>query len=364
MHGYNFGGLLQALATKKILEDHGHEVITLDYHPAKRMELIRQLTFNISTIHKFIGIWLDKQKFSSVSQFEDFRTNNFTFSPSCYSSKQLSKFCQAQDMDAVVVGSDQVWSADWIKPAYFIDFNLKNNCKRIALSACCGHYSENQKYLDYCGNVLNKFDAISVRNTFTAELVKRTTSRLPEIVCDPTLATNLPIAPVTEIQVPYALLYIINRSQNLVLAQKSINLYSKYNTEQTPVYSITPAELKGVETLKVDRVIYNITPLQWHYLIANANIVITDSFHGTIFSLKNHRNFAVLNKGLRTAGRFQSLLIDLGLEERIINCEDEIYKIQALKEYDWSVIDEKIEQMSRTYHDFVDREFTHSTTSK
>jgi len=356
MHGYNFGGLLQAYATQKILKSHGHEVITLDYHPAKRMGLIRQLTLNIPTLHKPLGVWVDKQKFSGVSQFENFRRENFVFSPSCYNSEQLSQFCQ--NMDAAVVGSDQVWSADWIKPPYFIDFNLKKSCKRLALAACCGHYNENPEYLNYCSNTFNKFDAISVRNTFTAELVKKTTGKMPQIVCDPTLATDLPTESVSDVKIPYILLYIINRPKNLELAQKVINFWQKNNSERIPVYSVTPAELKGVETLKVNRAICDISPFQWHHLIANANLVITDSFHGTIFSLKNHRNFVVLNSNLKTAGRFQSLLMDVDLDERIINGESEIHKIKDFPEFNWAFVDDKIAKMSQGYHNFVNDELT------
>jgi|694.fasta_scaffold27017_2 hypothetical protein len=358
LHGYNYGGLLQAYATQKILKSHEHEVITLDYHPAMRMRLIRQLTLNIPTFHKPIGVWLDKQKFSSVPQFESFRRENFIFSPSCYSSKQLSQLCR--EMNAIVVGSDQVWSADWIKPPYFIDFELKRNCKRLALSACCGHSNDDTEYLNYCASTLSKFDAISVRNAFTAELVEKTTGKRPKIICDPTLATDLPTESLSDITTPYILLYVINRPRNLTLAQQVIDFWKKTNSDKIPIYSITPAELKGQETLTVDRAIYDISPFQWHYLIANANLVITDSFHGTIFSLKNHRNFAILNNNLKTASRFKSLLRDVDLEERIINGENEIYKIQNSLESNWAIVDYTIVKMSQAYHEFVANELTNS----
>jgi exopolysaccharide biosynthesis predicted pyruvyltransferase EpsI len=199
-----------------------------------------------------------------------------------------------------------------------------------------------------------------VRNAFTAELVEKTTGKRPKIICDPTLATDLPTESLSDITTPYILLYVINRPRNLTLAQQVIDFWKKTNSDKIPIYSITPAELKGQETLTVDRAIYDISPFQWHYLIANANLVITDSFHGTIFSLKNHRNFAILNNNLKTASRFKSLLRDVDLEERIINGENEIYKIQNSLESNWAIVDYTIVKMSQAYHEFVANELTNS----
>lgn len=355
LHGYNYGGLLQAYATQKILKSHGHEVITVDYHPAKRMILLRQMTFNISVLHKPLGLWIDKKKFSGVSQFEKFRRQNFDFSPPSYNNHQLTKICR--EMDAVAVGSDQIWSSTWVKPPYFLDFDLEPNCKRLALSACCGYLNTEQQYLDYCTKTLGKFDAISVRNNFTAELVQRTTGEIPKVVCDPTLATDLPTTTVQGIASSYILIYVIKRPASLNLAQKVINYLKASNG--IPVYSITPAELKGVETLTVDQTIQNISPFQWNYLIANASLVITDSFHGTIFSVKNHRKFLVLNSNLKKAGRFKSLLGDLGLERRIINGLNELNKLDELSEPNWVAVDQEITKMAQGYHDFVRDELSH-----
>lgn len=351
LHGYNYGGLLQAYATQKILKFHGHQVITLDYHPAKRMILLRKLTLNIAALHKPIGNWLDQRQFSGVAQFNHFREQNFEFSPPCYNQEQLTKICQDMEIDAVVVGSDQVWSASWLKPPYFLDFDLEPNCKRISLAACCGHFNTEPSYLDYCAKTLSKFDAISVRNEFTAELVKKTTRRTPKIICDPTIATDIPTESVEKIADAYILVYVINRPQSLPLTQQMIENIKE--ATQLPVYSITPAELKGVETLLVEQAITDITPFQWHYLMSRASYVITDSFHGTIFCLKNHRQFMIPKNRLKTSIRLQTLLNHLGLESRIVEQINDISELNNLPQPDWLIIDEQIKQMAENYHKFV-----------
>ena len=348
LHGYNFGGLLQAYATQKILKSFGYDVVTLDYHPSRRILLIRKLTLNFSDFHKKIRIWIDSYQFSNVKQFEEFRSKYFQFSASCYNSFQLSRECQT--VDAVVVGSDQVWSSKWLRPPYFLDFALKSKCKRLALSACCGQASDDEEYLNYCKRSFAKFDAISVRNTFTADLVKKTIGLAAEVICDPTLATELPTEPVSGITGPYILVYIINRRFSLSLAENILHLCKLRLA--IAAYSIPPSELKGVEILAVDRVISNISPFQWSYLVTNASHVITDSFHGTIFSIKNHRSLTVIDSGFKSASRLRNFLTDLELEHLLVSSAEDYDKSFAL-DIDWARVDKKIERMKSGYHQFV-----------
>jgi hypothetical protein len=351
LHGYNYGGMLQAYATQKILKSYGHEVLTLDYHPGKKVILLRKLSFNIAALHKSIQYLLDIRQFSGVSQFNDFRSHNFNFSAPCYNERQISSVCQ--EIDAVVVGSDQVWSPSWVRPPYFLDFDLDSKCKRLALSACCGQPSGDPQYLEYCTKTISKFDAISVRNNFTAELVQKTTGREAEVVCDPTLATDLPTEEVNGITGSYIIVYVLNRKKSVMLANEVIRHLK--STTGLPVYSITPAELKGVESLEeVDKAIYGISPFQWSHLIENAAYVVTDSFHGTMFAVKSHRNLMVLDSGFKSAGRFRTFLNAVGLEHMLIADANALLQIKTPPEsHNWTAIDAKIAKMSETYHRFV-----------
>jgi len=350
LHGYNYGGLLQAYATQQILRAAGHEVLTLDYHPSKWMILLRKLTFNIPILHRSLGFLLDRMRFSGAKEFNAFRKKHFRFSASCHSPAQLSAACRGYN--AVVVGSDQVWSPIWLRAPYFLDFDLEPGCKRFSLAACCGVISEDPSYLAYVAKTIARFDAISVRNDFTAELVSRTTGRSATIICDPTLAVDIPTEPVPGISGPYILVYLINRSESLSMATAAIR-HLKAVTG-LPVFSIPPAELKGANQLGADRCISDISPSQWTHLVANASYLITDSFHGSMFAAKHHRNFVVPDSGHKVLGRIHSLLSKLQLEHFFLYDSSQLPVMDTLyPTTDWSAVDSRISDMRDNYLAFV-----------
>ena len=255
LHGFNYGGILQAYATQKILRAHGHEVVTLDYHTAKRIILARKLTLNIRFVHEKIRWLLDTWQFSGVKEFNDFRARHFQFSASCCNARQLTRACRG--FDAVAVGSDQVWSPSWVRPPFFLDFDLEPACKRISLAACCGQPTDDPDFLRYFAKTISRFDALSVRNEFTAEMVRKATGRTAEVVFDPTLATDFPSEPVPGISDPYILVYVINRGDSVPLAMEAPRIKAATGLQ---VYCIPPAETKDDSALPVDRVIRRITP--------------------------------------------------------------------------------------------------------
>jgi len=354
LHGYNYGGMLQAFATQKILKSYGHKVTTVDYHPFRRARLIRKLTFNISPIHKKLQQWQDTRNFSCVSEFTKFRADNFEFSPSCNTSADLTHACR--EIDAVVVGSDQVWSSVWLHPPYFIDFKLPDKCKRVSLSACCGQLSKEPAYLDFVKINISRFDSISVRNNFTAELIKQTTGRDAEILCDPTLATDIPTEKVDIPSKPYIIAYVINRPASLKTANQIIHdLKAKTKLD---VYSITPAELKGSEKLDVDKIYNDINPFQWNYLISNAAAVVTDSFHGSIFSIKNHKKLYLIENNLKASKRISALLQSFSMTDVVVNENNKIDDIDIFhKSICWENVDATIEEMREQYNRFVSKSF-------
>ncbi|MES2467247.1 MAG: polysaccharide pyruvyl transferase family protein [Verrucomicrobiota bacterium] len=348
LHGYNYGGMLQAWATQEILRSHGHEVITLDYHPARRMQLLRRACLNFRPLFQPLASFSDKLNFSGVDQFNAFRARHFTFSKTCSDIRTLERACR--DFDAVVVGSDQVWSPDWIRAPYFVDFDLPSSCRRVSLAACCGRPCEDPEYRAFVARTLSRFNQISVRNEFTADLVRQTTGKEPAIVCDPTLATEVPAHPVPGISGPYILAYIINRKHSIPLATEA--LLKLKRQIGLPVYSIPPAELKGQCGLPADRILGPITPFQWNHLIANASWLVTDSFHGTIFALKNHRNFTAISSGFKTAGRLGAILSATGLTDQMVTTIPE-GDLSSIVPETWLASDSHLFGESRGYHEFL-----------
>lgn len=347
LHGYNYGGMLQAWATQENLRRHGHEVVTLDYHPAKRMHLLRRACLEQRQVFGPIATVSDKFKFAGVDKFNAFRELHFAFSIPCTDARGLEAVCKG--LDAVVVGSDQVWSPDWIRAPYFLDFDLPPSCRRISLAACCGKPSDDPSYRSYVAQTLSRFDHLSVRNEFTADLVRDTTGRSPTIICDPTIAATMPSAPSPDIPKPYIFAYVINRKQSNSLAMETLKRL-KEKTGLT-VVSLPPAEEKGKCLLAADLVIDAVTPLEWMGLVANASWLVTDSFHGTVFALKHHRHFNIISSGYKTIGRIQSILDATGLADRILTTTGQ--PVDEISNNRWDAVDAVLFKQAGEYQQFL-----------
>jgi hypothetical protein len=350
LHGYNYGGMLQAYATQSILKSHGHSVVTLDYHPWKKHDLIRRASLNFRPIFDKVRKYMDKRAFSGVDAFDQFRKKNFEFSKPCQTPAQLSRECGK--MDFVAVGSDQIWSSSWTRPPYFADFELPSTCKRVSLSAGCGAPSNDPAFRDFLSNTITKFDSISVRNDFTARMVEESTGRRPDVLCDPTLACSIPVEPISGINEKFALIYVINRPQSLQLAGKVIERLRAETGMH--IISVPPTELRGKESLSCDRIESEISPFQWAWLVQKSSMVVTDSFHGTVFSAKYHKPIAILDSGFRANNRLHAISSDLGLESAILSSNSAIDVSSFMTSgVDWSRIDSKISESASKYHAFV-----------
>ena len=347
MHGFNYGGILQAYATQSVLRSHGHEVTTLDYHPSRKAILLRRLTGNQAWIHRPLRRWQDRRKFSGVDAFERFREEHFHFSKPCYNASQLSRACAG--MDIAAVGSDQVWSAAWLRPPYFLDFPLPAGTRRVSLAACCGHPSSQGGYRDYLRRTLGKFDALSVRNKFTADLVEEVLGKRPTIICDPTIAHDFGSFPSPSAE-PYVLVYVINRLRPLGLAAELIGQIRQQTGCR--VVSITPAELRGAESLPVDEVLTDISPLDWVAWIANSAAMVTDSFHGCVFAAKYQRQFVYADSSGETVGRISALLHELQLGHLQVQSAAGL-DAAAGTAIDWERVAGKLADWRAGYHDFV-----------
>ena len=95
----------------------------------------------------------------------------------------------------------------------------------------------------------------------------------------------------------------------------------------------------------------------WLYCIHNAAHVVTDSFHGTLFSIIFHRNFASINNPKRGATRFISLLGDLGLKDRLVeesSSADDVLSVLQV-EIDYPEVDKTLDAQVQAAKDWLEK---------
>ena len=339
-HGGNYGGILQAYALQMVLRQQGHHVVTLNRrngHPPFKLFVFRLGSSLKCAFRRYI---LRKRNFVVCSPFAryynthavhtfdnsplwEFIHNNIVLSQPFHSTKALRKYVWQSGVDCIIVGSDQVWR-ELYSPCitnYFLDFlGEKRDVKRYAYAASFGvsDGAISKDYLQKCINYLRLFDGVSVREQSGVKYLERVFGYdKAKVVLDPTLL--LPADAYRKLMLPEdctvsgVVSYILkqNREKWAIIVDIAAKI-GKPITELT----IYPFESDG-EPGKF------ISVSKWLASIANAEFVVTDSFHGCVFSILFRKQFIAIGNKERGMERFLSLLGDFGLLDRLVLSQQE-----------------------------------------
>ena len=352
----NFGAELQAYATQKKLRLMGYdaEIIDMLYykHPDfKKTKLSRPFVkqtmkekvtefvkFSILNpiIYNIIPLFSKKMRIRN-KKFDNFHKENTKLSKTYRTIDSLYNKCD--DYDAYIVGSDQVWNPGTgmnIEP-YFLSFTPKGK-KRISYASSFGVTRIPTQYVDKFKKLLNGLEFISVREEAGVKIVEEVAQRKAELVLDPTLLLDKEewmkcssgYNPNNE---GYVLIYEVHPSEKI--QQLALDYAQKNNL---PVYRVGVRGMFNWETKGITNLV-DIGPADFVSLFENADIVFTNSFHGTAFSVNLGRNFyTVLSRAGKKNSRMTSLLSIMELESRILFQEDD-EKI-SYEKYDVSKVQE------------------------
>lgn len=357
--GHNYGGIIQNYALQFVLKNKGYDVITIlreytnYFYLRTFLSIIKNETYNrIKGCRR--KILSNVEKTYIFSEMYRFMQQNIDTSEKIYSSQSLTQYFEDKDFDIVVIGSDQTWRPKYSPNIYnyFLDFLEKNRrIKKIAYASSFG--TEEWEYTEIetekCKNLVKQFDAVSVREASGVDLCKNYLDIDAEWVLDPTLLLN---------QHDYIALFknIDSKQQGLfsyVLdkdSQKQQFINSVAEDLKLEVYSNQPkkslAELTNFSSLDD----YKFPSLEgWIKSFYDADFVITDSFHGTVFSIIFNKPFITIVNEARGASRFHSLLNLLGLENRLIskidNSNTSLDVLKIRYEINYDIINKKLEAL-------------------
>lgn len=254
------------------------------------------------------------------------------------------------NFDAVIVGSDQIWRDDYAFNSFgynlFLDF-IHDQTLRIAYAPSLGKESWNApaEVEQKVKVLLQKFDAISVREDTSIDILKSKFGVDSTLVIDPTMLLTadeyrqkLGITNISK--KPYIAAYILDydTAEKNVLAKISKAL-------NQPVRRIAVKKSKN----KIQTFYQRFMPMkkvtEWVRNIAYANYVITNSFHGMVFSVIFRKQFLVFMNSERGAARFKSFLKMFGLEGRLVDIDDEKYLERIHQDINYSgEVELKIEE--------------------
>ncbi|WP_156305377.1 polysaccharide pyruvyl transferase family protein [Sphingobacterium endophyticum] len=348
----NYGGIIQIAALYSVIKNLGHEPILIDkkYNLSNSKVLLKKVLSN-NPFYKLFDYNNHTQRKRNLGKIDKFISEYFlNKTHEIFNEFDLVNECK--NMDTLVVGSDQVWRYKYVNrdlDVYFLSF-AKDNQRRISYAASFGvdFWEGNEESKKNVIKLLNKFDAISVREKEGIELLISDFSVDNGIqVLDPTL-------------LPKRSFYdeIIESENHL----KKINLFNY-------VLDLTEPKSKFIENfaksinLDVDMIHLeedvkksNTKPSisEWLYHFKNSEFVITDSFHGTVFSIIYNKQFISIANKNRGVSRFASLLKQLGLEDRLI-FEDSIFSINELKDkkIDYDLVNKRLESLREKSIEFL-----------
>lgn len=333
----NYGGILQTYALQTVLENLGHNVIV--FH--KNVDGVRKISAKVYPFvllkrflrkcfinHSVIVLLESKRRreASIITRNTDGFITKYIHTNQVTALKEISPV----GLDAIVVGSDQIWRPNYVELMWkadiqdaFLKFSKKWDIKRVAYAVSFGvdiwQYS-NEETLE-CKNLVQLFDAVSVRETSALKLCLDNLDIEARIVLDPTL--------------------LLDANDYLKLIRESNDTY---DTEELFIYILDETKEKRDLIAKVSddlgiaphKIVLNncdfsvpverriIPPVeQWLKGFYDAKFVVTDSFHGCVFSIIFRKPFVAIGNASRGMSRFMSLLGLFNLEHHLLSCADE-----------------------------------------
>lgn len=316
----NYGSFLQTFATQKLFEELGYEVTILDYvRPDENYHNVTDLLLkkskkwnkNFFTRTLYTGIqWPDH--YISGKFFETLRNKSLNLSDRI--EKPLLQYSKIPKADYYCTGSDQVWgeiAQDDLDPAYFWNF-LPNNSNKIAFSASFGKHVYDTNRINKFKSLLQDYKTISVRENSAVDIVRKSGKESFQIL-DPTMiygGDNWKRIIPKNSERHYVLLYQLNTS-------KEMDEYAKRFAKKVGLPLIR-VSVEAHNFMKNGRFRWCLSPFKFLSYVANADYMITDSFHGTAFAIMFNKQFLeVLPKEKQARNR--SVLEQFGLEDRIVN---------------------------------------------
>lgn len=353
----NYGSLLQYFALQTYLVRNGHEVYWIRLKKNKNNQCI---------ISKYIKKIIFNSNFEILTEhfnkkdFNSFIKKNINLSDYEYRSyREIKK--NPPKADIYIVGSDQVWNG--YSPDRYLMF-IPHNKTKISYAVSFGK-STIKKYLKpLMWYYLKGFRAISVREKAGIEICNSVGRKDAKYVIDPTflLTKNdymgfLNKEKIKSEKDSYIFSYFVNPFNNNIFP------YMKdcYDLKEQTHCRLILTAIQGAEKAFNKETIINPSPLKWIDLIANADYVLTNSFHGMAFSIILRKQFLVLPQkgaGEEQNNRQMNLLSTLDLNDRIYNDKIGLFE-QINKPINWTQIESKINH-------FIDfsKEFLYSNLNK
>lgn len=329
----NFGAVLQAVATYKVIAEMGYDTEIIDYHcqsidarevPGTKYDIGK------GNLKGFISYILNNKKYlTKHKNLMSFLNNEAKISKKKYGREDIS--IADSDYDIFVAGSDMLWCTKFTGSDYTYMLDFVNGGKRKNAFATSVGYDWDESEVEKISKLLKSFHMIAVREANTARRLTELLNRKIYHVCDPTML----VAPeqwrkfieTGESHNTYCLIYMDDLQGNCEKAAKEYA--SKHRMK------IYYCGLKNIRTILCGKNIIHADKVSdFLGVIAGSEMLFTASYHGMLFAIYFHIPFVYFNKD---SYRLEGVADKLGLKAR----DGNKYHVNEMDEINWEKVDEK-----------------------
>ena len=356
----NYGGILQNFALQQALTKFEVESITL--YRRHRLPFSQQI---IGVLYRIYNIIRGRKQLRLTTKQKDyiyrestlFKNRYINITEPLYSTSALRSKVKALNVSSIIVGSDQVWRPKYTPFIYnhYLDFiDSHSGVKKIAYAASFGvdtwEYTGVQS--ERCKELAKDFNNISVREKSGIKLCNEYLGVDAIQVLDPTMLLTkedyLSLIDYSNVPIRKGLFtYLLddnNRKRKLV-NEVEVALQIKEFKNQ-------PKAFRGNKSTDIyDYIVPSVEG--WIKAFDQADFVITDSFHGTVFSIIFNKPFLAIVNEQKGASRFISLLESLGLEDRLVNEDCIVEQTIFGKKIDYKSVNTKLNVLRNEGFDFL-----------
>ncbi len=349
--GYNYGASLQAYALQTTIKRMGKDCEIINFETERFIASREMFSRKPKRFKEIIKIISRLPYYTSLKKrqllFDDYTNNCLQISKLYRTEEEVIK--NIKDYECIICGSDQIWNlsqddAPAANLLFFLNFPKKQ--RRVSYAASFGKWlKEASQHENEFLPWLKQFDFISVREISGVKYIKSLGIDC-ELCVDPTILLDADdyneICSKRIIKEKYILLFSWLCTDDVIRAAKKVS-----KELGLPVYNIVPpprAMFKGVQR-KLD-----IGPREFLSMIKNAEFVVTNSFHGTAFSITFERPYVSIVSG-KPDLRMASLLKQLGLEKHLVDTEH--IDVKHMLDIDYAKVRERKEALREVSFQFL-----------
>lgn len=358
----NFGSQLQVLATVKIIEELGYESEIIQYKkkitPMFVLQTIPRL-FNVSFVKAKLAAKnknREVEKHAEIAKLVAVRNKRFANFVNVYFSKQLRKYAgwetlvreAGNNYDAFLCGSDQLWLPNNLGSHFYTLEFAPDNKPKIAYATSFGVSEIPSRYRTGFAKFLKRFQALSTRELAGQKIIKELAGKDAQVVCDPTLLFDAEgwskmVQDRRVVDEPYAFCYFLGTNEE---HRKAAEEFKKNTGLKLVTCPFLDNFVEGDMNFG-DIQMFDMDSADFVNLIKHAEYILTDSFHGSVFSILHHKQFLTFNRFNAGANsrnsRIDSLCTLLGLSGR--RFAGDVMAVQEEIEYD--AVEEKLHDLRK-----------------